>query len=161
MKIIQIDGIKGLITAAFMGVCLFAGFVLFPGQVAMTLWNKYLVSSFMFPTLDLLQGVLLWGIVAISYCIVSKKGLAVSFKNTPEISDEELDAIIKGAKISSHMKMMNKNISKFDRFDSSKKEASIKSVKDEKEASYMSSPISVNETQKVEDNNEESVSNLK
>ena len=68
MKIIQIDGIKGLITAAFMGVCLFAGFVLFPGQVAMTLWNKYLVSSFMFPTLDLLQGVLLWGIVAISYC---------------------------------------------------------------------------------------------
>ena len=52
---------------------------------AMNLWNTYLASSFMFPTLDLLQGVLLWGIVAISYCIVSKKGLAVSFKNSPEI----------------------------------------------------------------------------
>lgn len=161
MKIIQIDGIKGLITAAFMGVCLFAGFVLFPGQVAMTLWNKYLVSSFMFPTLDLLQGVLLWGIVAISYCIVSKKGLAVSFKNTPEISDDELDAIIKSAKISSHMKMMNKNIAKFDKFEMTKKELNVKPVKDEQESSYMSSPISTSDVQKVEHNEEESIPNVK
>lgn len=161
MKIIQIDGIKGLITAVFMGVCLFAGFVLFPGQVAMTLWNKYLVSSFMFPTLDLLQGVLLWSIVAISYCIVSKKGLAVSFKNTPEISDEELDAIIKSAKISSQVRMMNKKMAKFDRFEMSKKESSIKAVKEEKETSYMSSPISVNENQNIEASEEDSVSNVK
>ena len=161
MKIIQIDGIKGLITAVFMGVCLFAGFVLFPGQVAMTLWNNYLVSSFMFPTLDLLQGVLLWGIVAISYCIVSKKGLAVSFKNTPEISDEELDAIIKSAKISSHMKMMNKNISKFDRFDLHKKGTSLKSSNDECEKSFVSSPISANESKNIEKSEEESISNLK
>lgn len=161
MKIIQIDGIKGLITAVFMGVCLFAGFVLFPGQVAMTLWNKYLVSSFMFPTLDLLQGVLLWSIVAISYCIVSKKGLAVSFKNTPEISDEELDAIIKSAKISSQVRMMNKKMAKFDRFEMSKKESSIKAAKEEKENSYMSSPISVNENQNIEASEEDSVSNVK
>ena len=160
MKIIQIDGIKGLITAAFMGVCLFAGFVLFPGQVAMNLWNTYLASSFMFPTLDLLQGVLLWGIVAISYCIVSKKGLAVSFKNTPEISDDELDAIIRSAKISSQFKTMNKKMAKFDKFEMSKKETSIKSVKDEKETSYMSSPISVNESQNVEVSEEDSVSNV-
>lgn len=160
MKIIQIDGIKGLITAVFIGVCLFAGFVLFPGQVAMTLWNKYLVTSFMFPTLDLLQGVLLWGIVAISYCIVSKKGLAVSFKNTPEISDEELDAIIKSAKISSQFRMMNKKMAKFDKFEMSEKEPVIKSIKEEKETSYMSSPISANEVQATE-TSEESVSNAK
>lgn len=35
MKVIQINGIKGLITAVFIGVCLFAGFVLFPGYTAM------------------------------------------------------------------------------------------------------------------------------
>ena len=161
MKIIQIDGIKGLITATFMGVCLFAGFVLFPGQVAMTLWNKYFVSSFMFPTLDLLQGVLLWGIVAISYCIVSKKGLAVSFKNTPEISDEELDAIIKSAKISSHMRMMNKNISKLDRFDLHKKNTSFKSNKDESENSYVSTPISTIESKNAENSEEDTISNIK
>ncbi len=73
MKIIQIDGFKGLITAAFIGICLFAGFVVFPGMVSMHLWNKYLVNLFMFPVLDVFQGVLLWGIIAITYCILSKK----------------------------------------------------------------------------------------
>ena len=98
MKIIQIDGIRGLVTALFIGVCLFAGFVVFPGLVAMHYWNKYLVNLFMFPMLNLFQGVLLWAIVAISYFILSKKGLAVSFKNTPELSDEELDMILKKSK---------------------------------------------------------------
>jgi hypothetical protein len=116
MKIVQIDGIRGLITAGFIGVCLFAGFVGFPGIVAMHLWNKYLVNLYMFPTLNLLQGILLWGICAISYCIITKNKFAVSFKNTPELSDEELNSIIKNAKINSHMQMMNKIIAKSDKF---------------------------------------------
>lgn len=161
MKIIQIDGIKGLITAVFIGVCLFAGFVLFPGQVAMTLWNKYLVTPYMFPTLNLLQGVLLWGIVAVSYCIVSKKGLAVSFKNTPELSDDELDSIIRSAKISSQMRMMNKKITRLDKFEMSKKESVKKISKEDKEQSFVSSPISINHSaDKVENKDEETVSNV-
>lgn len=117
MKIVQIDGFRGLITAVFIGVCLFAGFVISPGYAAMFLWNKYLVSSYMFPELNLLQGVLLWAIVAILYCILTKGGFAVSFKNTPEISDEELDSIIRSAKISTQMRMINKSMSKSDIFE--------------------------------------------
>ena len=49
MKVIKIDGIKGLFTAVFMGMCLFAGFVISPGYAAMYLWNKYLVTGYMFP----------------------------------------------------------------------------------------------------------------
>ena len=45
----------------------------------------------MFPQLNLLQGILLWAIVVITYCILTKGGFAVSLKNTPELSDEELD----------------------------------------------------------------------
>ena len=115
MKILQIDGIKGLVTAVFMGICLFAGFVLFPGMVAMHFWNRYLVNLYMFPQLSLFQGVLLWGIVVVSYCILSKSGLAVSFKSTPELSEEELESIIKSAKISSNMRIMNKIMSKADK----------------------------------------------
>ena len=117
MKIIQIEGFKGLVSAVFIGACLIAGFVISPGYAAMTLWNKYLVSSYMFPQLNLLQGILLWAIVVITYCILTKGGFAVSLKNTPELSDEELDSIIKTAKISTQMKMLNRNISKTDRFE--------------------------------------------
>ncbi len=119
MKIIQIDGIKGLITATFIGICLFAGFVIFPGTVAMNLWNKYLAAEYMFPTLNLLQGVLLWAIIAITYCILSKNSFAVSYKDAPPLSDAELDMILNKAKIQSKIKKINTIISKSDRFEKS------------------------------------------
>ena len=114
MKIVQIEGIKGIITAVFVCACAFAGFVISPGYAAMYLWNKYLAQPYMFPTLSLFQGVLLWGIIVISYFIVTKNGFALSFKNTPEMSDEELNSIIKSAKINAQMRMMNRIISKSD-----------------------------------------------
>ncbi|MBQ8459352.1 hypothetical protein IJ541_04535 [bacterium] len=121
MKIIQIDGIKGLITTVFIGACLFAGFVVSPGYVAMSLWNKYLVTSYMLPSLDIFQGVLLWTIIVLIYCVMTGSGFAVSLRNTPELSDEELDSIIRSARLSTHMRMMNKLISKADRFENSRK----------------------------------------
>lgn len=158
MKIIQIDGIRGLITAAFIGVCLFAGFAIFPGWVAMNLWNKYLVVPYMFPSLNLFQGVLLWAIAAISYCIVSRKGLAVSFKNSPELSDDELKSIIRKAKVMKRNNVVPFNLDKSDL----RKDEFIKSVsKDEKESSFVSSPLPLNKTKASEEKEEETVSNIK
>lgn len=161
MKIIQIDGIRGLITAAFMGVCLFAGFVIFPGFVAMHYWNKYLVALYMFPELNLLQGVLLWGIIAITYCILSKKGLAVSFKDTPELSDRELDMIMKKARIQSQINKVNKLIQKSDCFEKSKNSV-LTSPSADKDLSHISTPLlEKNKESKAERNEDETLSNLK
>lgn len=157
MKIIQIDGFKGLITAAFMGVCLFAGFVMFPGMVGMHLWNKYLAYNLMFPVLNLFQGVLLWGIVAISYFILFKKGFAVSFKEAPELSDSELEMIMKKAKIHSHMNKVNKIIQSKDCFEKLKKESNTLS---DKNLSHMSSTISRSEEVSSEVKDEEGISKL-
>lgn len=159
MKIIQIDGFRGLITALFIGVCLFAGFVIFPGFVAMHYWNKYLVSLYLFPSLNLFQGVLLWAIVVISYMILSKKSLAVSFKNTPELSEEELDMIMKKARVNSHMHMMNKIISKSDKFNFNKKDIDISSK--DKNKSYVQSSFSINKPDSVEKTDDDKISNVK
>ena len=161
MKVIQIDGIKGLITTLFIGVCLFAGFVIFPGQVAMSLWNKYLVTLYMFPTLNLFQGVLLWAIVALTYCVTFKQGFSVSLKSTPELSQEEIDSIVKSAKINSQMRFMNNSVSRSDRFEFSKKPTIIKSVKNEKDSAFVSTPISSEDnTKNVEENKETTVSSV-
>ncbi len=149
MKIIQIDGIKGLISAVFIGACLFAGFVIFPGYAAMYLWNKYLAAGYMFPALNLFQGALLWSIVVISYCILSKSGLAVSFRETPELSQEELDKILKNAKFYSGMPVIPKVI----------KSEKIELPKNDKEQTFISSPLS--KTSKSENVEDEKVSNLK
>lgn len=157
MKIIQIDGIRGLITAAFVGVCLFAGFVLFPGYVAMNLWNQYLVNLLMFPQLSLFQGVLLWGMVFVSYSILTKGRFALSFKHTSGISDAELDSIIKSAKINSQMQKLNKSISKADKVVLSKESLKTldKKTAEDKDFSYISSPISLNKNSSNEQEAEE------
>lgn len=157
MKVIQINGIKGLITALFIGICLFAGFVIFPGYVAMALWNKYLVANIMFPTLNLLQGVLLWAIAAITFCIVSKQDLAVSLKSSPDLTDEELNSIIRSAKTNAQMKMMSKVMSKSDKFELHKEE--IHNPSSIEQDGFMSSPMAINK--KNEQKDEESVSNIK
>ena len=97
MKIVQINGFRGLLVAAFMGVCLVAGFVFFPGIMAMKLWNHFLTG---FPVLNVFQGILLWGMVAICYFILfSQKEMPVSLKSVSGLSDRELDKIMEKAKI--------------------------------------------------------------
>lgn len=120
--------------AAFIACCLFAGFVVFPGVVAMHLWNKYLVNLLSFPSLNLFQGVLLWGITAVSYFIISNGRLPVSFETPDSLSDDELNMIMKKARISSDMRKINALMRKSDSFQ--------KSVKSSDNKSGMTSPMS-------------------
>ena len=83
-KIIQISGIKGLITALFVVTCLAAGFVAFPGFVAMNIWNHFAGSSV--PEINLYQGILLWAIVALVYFIANKQSFSVSFESPKELN---------------------------------------------------------------------------
>ena len=158
MKIVQIDGIKGLITAGIVCICSFAGFVLFPGYVGMSLWNKYLAQAYMFPTLSLFQGILLWAILVISYFILDKKGFALSFRNTPELSDDELNSILRTARMNSKMNMLNKVITKSDKFVKSVDEPK-KNITKKKEDSFISAPIK--SVDKEESNSENNISKVK
>ena len=153
MKIIKIDGFRGLLTVVFIVSCVFAGFVIFPGIVAMHLWNKYLVTLALFPVLNTFQGVLLWGIIAVSYFIITKGKCAVSFKQAPMISDPEMNMIIRNAKIYSQMRKINNEVTKSDKFDKNSSNNVVPINK--KELSEIESDIS------SVDKKEESVSNIK
>lgn len=154
MKIIKIDGFKGLFTAAFIVCCLFAGFVISPGYVAMHLWNKYLVNLFMFPQLNLFQGVLLWGIVFLSYYIVVKGVIPVSFESPKELSDAELNMIMKNARAFSQMQKRSSIVQKSDKF-----EKTIQNNPFNSSNSDNLSNISTQTTKSDEDENK--ISNLK
>lgn len=149
MKIIQIDGVKGLISAVVMVVCLFAGFVVSPGYGAMYLWNKFLVSGYNFPQIDLFQGILLWAIVVITYFILTSDGFAISFRNTPQLSDEELNNIIKSARMGSRISMMKRPMHGFDKFEHMKNNP------------FITQDNIVNSENKIDEDSEEKCSNQK
>ena len=110
-RIIQISGIRGLLMAAFIGVCLAAGFVAFPGYAAMKTWN-YLASfelmGNIIPAIALYQGVILWAIFAgLCYAINDKKKYLVAMKNSHEITDEEIKKILDNIKVQAQTQTIN------------------------------------------------------
>ena len=93
-NVIQINGIKGLIMAGGIVTCLFAGFVMFPGMVMKTVWNIISSSIGIIPQIATLQGVLLWGIVVVSYFAFRRKGFMVEFKSADDLSRDEMDEVM-------------------------------------------------------------------
>ena len=94
LNIIQIKGIKGLIFAGFVVTCLAAGFIAFPGWVCMQLWNIVASYTTSMPTIGILQGLLLWGILVVSYMVFRKERVVVCVKTPQGLSEEELKMVL-------------------------------------------------------------------
>ena len=112
LKVIQINGFRGICMALAILTCLIAGFVAFPGLVLMTGWNFISNKTMLIPPLGIIQGILLWGIIVVSYMILKKRHVMVSFKTPTELSDEELDEVMERIKIDTTTKMMSEIIAK-------------------------------------------------
>ena len=93
-NIIPVADIQGLLVAAFLITCMCAGFVVFPGFVLMNLWNRFIETY----QLNLIQGVLLWAIVALAYFTIKKRHLILSLIVPHELSDEEMDDLMERVK---------------------------------------------------------------
>ena len=93
LNVIQIRGIRGLIIAGVVVCCLAAGFIVFPGWVAMHLWN--ITASYIetIPAIGLIQGVLLWGIFIAAYFTFRKNKVVVCLKSPKGLDEEELKAV--------------------------------------------------------------------
>ena len=111
-KIIQISGIRGLILACFIVVCLIAGFVVFPGGVAQYAWN-YVGSNYVaLPEISLWQGILLWAMIALSIYLLNDRKIAVSFQKPTELSDEEMRFLMERIKMQRQAQKLNAMILK-------------------------------------------------
>ena len=93
LNVIHIKGIKGLIFAAFVVICLTAGFIAFPGLLWMHIWNWGANNLISIPQIGLIQGVLLWAIILTAYFIFRKEKVVVCVKSPKGLSEEELKAV--------------------------------------------------------------------
>lgn len=93
-RIIQISGFRGLIMAVFVVICLAAGFVGFPSLMAMQGWN-YAAENFGFPQINMLQGLMLWAIIAISGYIINAKGkYFVALNSAKGLNEKEVQKLV-------------------------------------------------------------------
>lgn len=111
-KVIQICGLKGIVMTAFIGICLFAGFVIFPAKVAAHLWN-YVGSTYVtLPQINTLQGGLLWAMIALAFYLINNKSFAVSFGQPMELSDEEMRVLMDRIRMQKQAQKLNAMILK-------------------------------------------------
>lgn len=97
-RVIQINGLSGILMTLFIVTCLIAGFIAFPSFVCMHLWNM-LAAKFMLNSVSFLGGLLLWGIIVVCFLIFNKRHLIVSFGLPNNMSKEELSELFKRAEI--------------------------------------------------------------
>lgn len=93
VNVIQIKGIRGLIIAGFVVICLGAGFIVFPGLVCMYGWNFVASKVAEVPSIGIIQGLLLWGIMIASYFAFKRDKVVVCFKTPEGLSEDELKMV--------------------------------------------------------------------
>ena len=98
LNVIQIKGLRGLMMVGLLACCLFAGFVVFPGMVAMHAWNFVARYFLQIPSIGIVQGVLLWGILVAAYFTFRKEKLIVCMKSSEGLNEEELKAVFADVK---------------------------------------------------------------
>ena len=91
-RIIEIRGFKGLMLAIFIGCCLITGFTVFPGYIAMNIWNFLSKYTSVLPTMHLLHGVMLWAIIFLLWYAFSGKQFAIHFGCDP--TEERLQELV-------------------------------------------------------------------
>jgi len=94
LRVLQINGFRGLFLALFIVSCLIAGFIAFPSFIAMHTWNYLAAKTGSFPSIEFAAGILLWGIIAFTGYLCSKKKFIVSLNTQQELSDDEIKEVI-------------------------------------------------------------------
>ena len=71
LRVIQISGFRGILSAVFFVACLGAGFIGFPALALSKLWNHF--AGGILPEINFFQGLILWAILGVSYLILNQK----------------------------------------------------------------------------------------
>lgn len=106
-KIIQIAGFRGLFMALFIGICLAAGFVVFPAKVAVFAWNYIALNYLSIPSINLFQGVLLWAIIVMICYMANNNQMVISFVQPKQLSEDEMKRLMERIKIQAQARQLN------------------------------------------------------
>lgn len=92
-NIIKLSGLKGVMLIIFLIGSLATGFLVFPGWIFMHLWNFAASFFYQVPQMELVHGIMLWCIAALSFYALNKNDIGISFGSVSP-SEERLRHII-------------------------------------------------------------------
>jgi len=127
LRVVKINGFRGLLLTLFIISCLIAGFIAFPAFLTMYIWNYLAFKTGSFTSLNFWGGALLWGIIILSIFIFNKRKFIVSFKSQQELTEDEVKDVISKIKTQTVILPNNVDTSK----ENEEKSNEIKSISKE------------------------------
>ncbi|MBR6164097.1 hypothetical protein IKQ26_09470 [bacterium] len=95
VKVITIDGIRGLVFVAFIICGLISGFIVAPSFGCMYLWN-YIADNFIaMPHMQIYHGAMLWGIIGLSIFASCKSRVCFGIPVYREFDEEKIKSILR------------------------------------------------------------------
>lgn len=71
IKVVEINGLKGIFVIIYAIVCAIAGFVVFPSWGLMTAWNYFAYNVYPLPIMNLFHGFLLYIVLVLLYLVLN------------------------------------------------------------------------------------------
>lgn len=137
-KVITINGVRGIFAIILIAMGLIAGFIISPGWLCMTLWNKYISSSYPIASMNIVHGIMLWAIIALSLYALNNKQPLVGFGSYQGLTPDQIKDIMNRTK--GAVNPINKDF--FEKINSNLSETN----------SEMTSPVEESQNTKVETN---------
>lgn len=101
-KVIRINGFRGVLTAIFVVCCLATGFIVFPGWLSMHLWNYIASFYILMPKMELIHGIILWAIVALTFYGINNNRMLIGISSPPVLNEDQIKDIMTRVKNSSN-----------------------------------------------------------
>lgn len=93
-KVIQINGLSGILLLGFIIAGIICGFALFPIWVIMIGWNELSTSFFNGPVINYNQAFLLWLFIVLCSYLFLRNSVTIKFQKTNESDPEEIEKIV-------------------------------------------------------------------
>ena len=94
LRVVQINGVRGLLLTMFIISCLVAGFIAFPAFLTMNIWNYLAIKTGSFRSIGFFEATLLWAIITFSIYIFNKRKFIVSFNAQQELTEDEVKEVV-------------------------------------------------------------------
>lgn len=98
LKIVEINGFRGLLLMLFIVACAITGFVLAPSWFLMKVYNHFASDFYFLHKMNLAHGGMLWAIIVLSIYAMNRDKVFVSCKSPQIISGEDMKNIIEKSK---------------------------------------------------------------
>lgn len=95
IKVIEINGLRGMLVVLYGLICAFAGFVVFPAWALMSLWNLCSVYVYNLPKMSIIHGFMLYVVFVLFYFATKSHKSCFGILSATDLSKSNIAAIMK------------------------------------------------------------------